>query len=355
MTKEIKTGRNSAIELLRILAMAMIVLCHVCTHSGVDSVYSVLSLNRLFVQFTKVGNMCVALYVMISGYFRSSFSTRGLSRLLGQVWTYSLGLFLVCRFVFGYSYSGEMLWKVFLPTVCDEYWFFTVYIMLILLAPFLNKMLDNLTRKQFETMLILMVLLWSVFPTLTNQDLYAAELPQFVMYYCLGAWFRMYPDNVFRKKGLRWAAALGPLVILAVLTVVLGYCERFTPEAFGAAKRFYNRNSVLILTATMGILSLAAFAKPFTNHFINIVGGCAFGVYLIHDNPAVRELLWKNWLYWGDYFTSGSYILRQLASAVLVYMVCTAIEWIRQKTVARPLDTAIESLLGRLLKKSSFV
>jgi hypothetical protein len=36
-------------------------------------------------------------------------------------------------------------------------------------------------------------------------------------------------------------------------------------------------------------------------------------------------------------------------------MVCTAIEWGRQKTVAKPLGNAIEGLLSRLLKKSSFV
>ena len=248
MTKNSKTPRNSAVELLRILSMLTIVLAHICTHSGLDRVYAMLSINRLFLQFGLIGNLGVVLFVMISGYFRSSFSIRGLSRLLGQVWFYSVGLFLVCRFVFGYPYTADMLWQVFLPTVYNEYWFFTAYVILFLLSPFVNVLLDSLSRQQFRMMLAIMAVLWSVLPTLTEQYLYAAELPQFLMYYCLGAYFRMYPDNRFRKKGLGWLAVLGSVAVLCVLTVVLGYCERFTPEAFGASARFYDRNSLLILS-----------------------------------------------------------------------------------------------------------
>ena len=355
MTKEKKTPRNSAVELLRILAMVTIVLAHICSHSELDRVYSMLSINRLFLQFGLIGYLGVVLFVMISGYFRSSFSIRALSRLLGQVWFYSLSLFLVCRFVFGYPYTADMLWKVFLPTVYTEYWFFTVYIILFLLTPFLNQLLDNLTQQQFRAMLAVMVMVWAVLPTLTEQYLYAAELPQFLMYYCLGAYFRMYPDNLFRKKSVCWTAVGGSLIFLCGLTVALGYCERFTPEAFGASIRFYDRNALPVLIAAVGLFALAVNAKPFSSAVVNTISGCTFGVYLIHDNPAIRELLWKKWLYWGDYFTSGSFIVRMTASVLLVYLVCTGIEWLRQKTVARPLEEAIEGGLNRLLKKSSLV
>lgn len=357
MTQIQKTPRNSAVELLRILAMGMIVLSHICVHSGFDSTYSMMTVNRLFVQFGYLGNLGVALFVLISGYFQctAGFRPQSVTRLLAQVWFYSLSLFLVCRFGFGYAYSREMLWQVFFPTIFNEYWFFTAYLVLLLLSPFLNVMLRSLTRQQHQTMLGVMVLLWSVIPTFTKQPMYAAEIPQFLLYYCLGAYFRLHPDNVFRKQGLRWAAAIGAFVLLYALTMVLGYCERFTPEAFGAALRFYDRNSLLILTAAAGLFSLAVYSKPFTNRLVNTVAGCTFGVYLIHDNPVVRSLLWKDWLNWNDYFTSGSFIPRLILSVLLVFTVCTLIEWLRQKTVAKPLEKLTDKLLGKLLKKGSFV
>lgn len=350
-----KAPRNSALELLRILAMAMIVLSHICCHSGFDSTYSPLSINRLFVQWGYLGNLGVALFLLISGYFRSAFRLRALSRLLTQVWFYSIALFLVCRFCFGVPYSAEQLLQVFLPTVYNEYWFFTAYLILFLLSPFLNLLLDRLTRQQFQTMLLVMSLLWVLLPTLTKQPMYAAELPQFLLYYCLGAYIRLYPDNPFRRPGLRAAAAFGALALLWGLTVVFAWCERFTPEAFGAALRFYDRNSLLIFTAAAGLFSLAAYARPFASTLVNTVSSCSFGVYLIHDNPAIRALLWKNWLYWGDYFTSGSFIPRLAGSVILVYLVCTGIEWLRLKTVAAPMENAVTSLLQRLLKSTSLL
>ena len=354
MTQTQKVPRNSAIELLRILAMGMIVLSHICCHSGYDATYSILSVNRLFVQFGYLGNLGVALFLMISGYFQSSFRVRSLSRLLSQVWFYSVALFLVCRFGFGYTYTKEMLWQVFLPTIYNEYWFFTAYVVFFLLTPFVNAMIRALTREQMRTMLVVMGLLWVLIPTVTEQQLYAAELPQFLLYYLLGAYLRLYPDNRMRHKVLSWAAAVGSFAVLYGLTVVLGYLERYTPEVFGVSQRFYDRNSLLILGAALGLFSLAVNVRPFTNKFINAVGGCTFGVYLIHDNPVVRDLLWKHWLNWELYFTSGSFILRLVLSVLLVYCVCTALEYLRQKTVAKPMEALFDAILHPLEKKGCF-
>lgn len=350
-------SRNSAIELLRILAMLSIIYSHICYHSGFDRIYSVLSVNRLFVQFGLVGHTGVVLYMLISGYFlcESTFRIRSLSRQLAQVWFYSIALFLICRFAFGYAYTPGMLPAVFLPTLYNEYWFFTVYIVLFLMSPFINAMIRALSQAQLRTIIVMMTLFWFLLPTLTQQTMYGTELPQFLLFYLIGAYLRRFPDNLFQKKALRWAAVLVPLVLWVVLSVGFGYMERFTPEAFGASHRYFERNSLLTLSAAVGLFCLAVYGKPFSNRFVNTLSGCTFGVYLIHDNPAVRELLWKNWLHWGDYFTSGSFILRLVLSILLVYAVCTAIEWLRQKTVAGPLENAVEKLLIRLLKNTSLV
>lgn len=355
MTQIQKTPRNSSIELLRLLAMGMIVLSHICCHSGYDTVYSTFSVNRLFVQFGYLGNLGVALFIMISGYFQCGFRVRSLSRLLSQVWFYSIGLFLVCRFGFGYAYSPKMLRQVFFPTIYGEYWFFTAYVVFFLLTPFINALIRILSREQFRTLLVLLTGLWVLIPTITRQQLYGTELPQFLMYYLLGAYLRLYPDNRLRRKAVNRTFALGSFGILYLLTAVLGYLERYTPEVFGVSQRFYDRNSLLILTAALGLFALAVYARPFTSRFINTLGSCTFGVYLIHDNPVVRELLWKQWLNWEIYFTSGSFLLRLAVSVVLVYTVCTAMEYLRQKTVAGPMEALLDKLLLPLLKKASFV
>lgn len=348
--------RNSAVELLRIVAMLMIVLSHICYHSGFDYTYSMLTVNRLFVQFGILGDLGVAVFILISGYFLSqkSFRVSSLSRLLSQVWFYSITLFLVCKFGFGYEYSVGSLLQVFLPTIFNEYWFFTAYIVLLLLTPFLNTLAEALSRSRFQTLLGCMLLIWVVIPTVSGQQMYASEIPQFLLYYLLGAYFRKFPDSRLRKKGIGLALAAGSFLLLYGLTVVLGYLERYTPAVFGASFRFYSRNSLLTAGCAVGLFLLAISCKPFTSRFLNTVSGCTFGVYLIHDNPAVREILWKELLYQGDYFTSGSFIPRLILSVLLVFVVCTLIEYLRQKTVAKPMSKTLDAILGKLLKNVTF-
>lgn len=347
MSLTTKTPRNSSVELLRILAMAMIVLSHACYHGGYDLTYSQVSVNRLFLQFGILGNLGVDIFVLISGYFqcRIAFRRRSFSKIFSQVWFYSIVLYLMGRFCFGLSLP---LTQVLLPTIFEEYWFVTAYVVLLLLSPFLNRLVHNLTKGQLDALLGILLLLWAVVPILTNQTMYGGALQELVLLYLLGARMGLYPEGKLERPKLRWALAVLPMVALYGLTVVFAYCERFTPEAFGASLRFYGRNSPFILATAVGLMAVAVYARPFSSRSINTISGCTFGVYLIHDHPLVRELLWKHWLNWQAYFTSGSFILRILLSVVVVYVVCTGIEWLRQKTVAEPMANLWDKVLSHL-------
>lgn len=348
--------RNSAIELLRILAMLMIVLSHSVVHGNFDSYYyDPVSINRLFLQFSYLGNLGVDLFILISGYFlwKRPFRREALSKLLAQVWFYSLALFLVCKYLFGYVYSPEALWQVFLPSIHQEYWFFTAYLVLMLLSPFVNLLLQALSRQQHKNLLLVMLLLWVAIPTLTRskQLMYSNETWQLLVLYCLGAYFGKYPQNRFQKASLRWGTAVGSFLLLYGLTVVLAYCERFSPEFFCAWMPLYDRCGLPTMGCAVGLFALAVYWKPFTSKLVNTISGCTFGVYLIHDNPAVRAILWQELLNNAPYKTSPSLIPRLVISVLLVFSVCTAMEYLRQKTVEAPTSRAVDHLLKKLLKQ----
>ena len=69
MEQRTVTRRNSAVETLRIFAMALIVLSHACVHSRFDLSSMGFGFNRLFVQWGCLGDLGVILFVLISGYF----------------------------------------------------------------------------------------------------------------------------------------------------------------------------------------------------------------------------------------------------------------------------------------------
>ena len=70
LTPALKKARNSNIELLRIIAMLVIVGCHFATHGGFDFNSQSVTLPRLWWNVLEMGgNFGVDVFVLISGYF----------------------------------------------------------------------------------------------------------------------------------------------------------------------------------------------------------------------------------------------------------------------------------------------
>lgn len=347
------TIRNSSFETLRIIAMLFIVLSHACVHSNFNVSNQPLSFNRVFLQWGTLGNLGVDIFVIISGYFlcNKELSTKSVSRLLSQVWFYSVSLFFVCSLGFNYHYGIRQLIQVFLPTIFEEYWFFTAYIVLLLLSPFLNILIKASSRRQLMTLLITMLMLWVVIRTFTSKNMYGTEIPQLTMFYTIGAYLRNYPDNWLQKKLHRTLITTVSFLLLFMSTVILGILESKIPALVGKSAFFYHTSSVIIVGCAVGLISIFQNIKPFYNKTINAISGCTFGVYLIHDNPVVRSILWTELLDNTPYFNSNTLIPRVLLSVLAVFLVCTFIEFIRKKTIERTLTNIVDSIINTLIKQ----
>ena len=87
-----------------------------------------------------------------------------------------------------------------------------------------------------------------------------------------------------------------------------------------------------------------------------------FGVYLIHEQPEVREFLWNKLLRPTDYSQSPFLVLLLLGMTLLVFLLCASIEYLRQKisqflstkklimTVSDKVSNRAASLTGRVFQ-----
>ena len=69
---------------------------------------------------------------------------------------------------------------------------------------------------------------------------------------------------------------------------------------------------------------------------INIVASATFGVYLIHDNAIIRNLLWLDVFKNAQYQDSMFLIPYSIIVIAIVYVVCTAIDLLRQYIIEKP-------------------
>lgn len=329
--------RQVNFELLRILCMYMIVVGHCLFHGRVTAKLGYGTMNYLasylIQSFSVVHVNC---FVMLAGYFAidKAFKAQRLTKFWKQVAFYSILIFLIygCFHGFGGDGVGGLdAVRAFLPISSANYWFASVYMGLILLMPFAGMLVQRLTRRQYQYLLAVLALFFSVNHMIFRVNTYGTysgrELPWFLFLAFLAGYIKLHTKQ---ERKYFWYGLAGYVICsLAVLASVYLSVETHQ-EDIGY---FLNYNSPLALAATASLF-LCVKNMPWKetklDGLILKVASAAFGVYLIHDNYLIRYLVW-------DTFRASKVarthwaVIYAVAIAVVVYIVCTCLELIRQK------------------------
>lgn len=331
--------RNSNIELLRIISILMVVISHYSVHNCIENSLLPLGINRFLLEIFSLGNIGVILFVMITGYFMIENKNEGrvikLLVLYMQVLFYSLGVYLIFT-LFGYEvFSIKELIKYMFPFIFCRYWFVNAYIILYLLSPFINKFLNDLIKKDYLKYLLLLLVLFSILPTFTKMNFYGNEIIQFILFYSLGAFFKKYPDNIFKNKKFNWLTLVISVILLLLSVVVIDMLENYYSFDYIDSIYFFSRNSSLAILFSVSFFNLFINKKMYYSKFINTLSSLVFGIYLLSDHNIVRKFLWFDLLNNAKYVLSNYFILHFIFSILLVFIICGIVEFVRKNTLER--------------------
>ena len=342
-SQALENNRDSAIELLRIIAMAMIVLHHFVQHGGFDLSNTVLSLPSLWCGFIKMGGKIgVDIFVLISGYFLISgrgalFNLKRVLKFWLQVEFYSLAAYALSVIFKMNEFGVESLIKAVFPISFSTWWFASTYFVLFLIHPFLNKLLNSLDKKAFQKLLVLLTVCWCVIPTFLMSSYQSNYLLWFVTLYCIAAYIRLWGFNtkIKRKHYALFAAASAILcylswLILNVLAAKQSFFARFTTH-------FYEANTLLVLVISVCLFMIFATMKISYLKWINVIASTTFGVYLIHDSAFGRELFWVRLFKTASFRDSAAVIPYSIFVVIAVYVICTTVELLRQRLLEKPI------------------
>ena len=114
---------------------------------------------------------------------------------------------------------------------------------------------------------------------------------------------------------------------------------------------FANMYTVPTLFASMGLFCIFNDLKIPTLKSINVIAQGSFGVYLIHENTFVRELLWQNF---GFVFSGGivSEVLLALSATICIYLVLTGVDLIRLQVFEKPLFGLLQDRFETFFNRS---
>lgn len=339
--------RNSSFELLRLLAMYMIILHHHVVHNPFPVYDEPASVSQfIYTCFLPLGKIGVDIFFGISAWFLCQNRDLSPRKSLKRIWVlerqmlfYSLllmlGLVLFDRK--GISRS-QIVYSVF-PLISNLWWYPTNYALFLLFYPFVTVGLRKMGQRMHGYLAVILLVVWGLIYGLTPNDyvgFLASTFVSFIYQYLLISYYRWYLKKA--SKILGWSmVGLGSAAVLGL--ILFGdWMRTFTHGGFPPMIFDYiNRESKLpLLLIAFGAL-LVADRIHIRSRLINYLAKGTFGVYLMHDYPPVRALLWGRFdirKVWGQ----DAAVVYSLALVLLIFMVCLAIDLIRDRLFALTID-----------------
>lgn len=339
--------RQSNIELLRIVAMLMIISYHYSIHGvvqtswgGVTAYFNDGSLSHKVLVLLSFPGSSVGTYVffVITGYFSIYKDNISLKKVFYEMSFYGILLFVLSLIVTVAKVNlaeGFALWNgvkgVIAPISSNMWWFSTSYVLLILLAPYINLLFNRLNRKG-STILLIIAFLISELHIIASTEYKLLVFPFF--YYLMGGTIRKVTEN---KK--RMIAVDLSVFTLGWILISTTYIPQYIPELSNAFLSDYISSNFCILTRNLILIPITCMFLFFTflslpNFFsgrVNYIASTTFGIYLFSDSRVMRQLLWNNILHVGEQYSSNYFILYAFISVVVVFATSSIVDILRIK------------------------
>ncbi len=348
---DILTRRNSTIELLRLIAMFTIVLHHYSIHGGMTLVQGVSRSTLTIAAGESLGKWGVDVFVLVTGYFLSSNlsiskTVKHAVRFYVQVWTTSILCLLIAVAFFRSTVGIKDIIKGCLPIGYNIWWFATAYFILLLMSPFINVLIQNLSKQRHAEMIVLMLLFWSVLSFIFPKSRYGySDLAFFIMLYIIASFIRRYVVVECVGKWIKGCGCLlFTMMVCSILTQALSV--RF-PILLGKQMHLVTQNSPLTIVAAITALMSALSMSPRHSAVINRIASGSFGIYLFTDNPLIWPILWTNIVHTQTQFYSKALPALMIGSVLSVFFAALAIEMLRQEIIQKPVMLLVESTICR--------
>lgn len=331
--------RQSNFELLRIIAMMMIILHHSMVHGTLDvSRATVFRGNpfslALFCILAFGGKVGVYIFSLITGYFMlySRISVKKLVKLWLPIFFWSVILTVVFDTMSGHFSLIKLVESAF-PIIFNQYWFMTAYLFTYLLAPILNKMVLSLDMKLEILLVSISLVMIALLDKMYGSVIYSPSL-SLIVPYLFGALIRKHDllkKRLFNKIGFK-LLVLG-IIVNIVLSVTGSFLFLYLHSSL-VLRIIHLASSgfriIGVLTA-VGLFTWIGSKNVSYNKFINVVASTTFGIYLIHDNNSVRPFIWHTIFHTENMILKPPYFLFNiLLICLLVFIVCSFMEYVRK-------------------------
>jgi len=343
--------RNESLNLLKIISIWFVVGMHFLSHSGyimnaLDLFHMEANMVWLVRSFIMVAVNC---FILITGYFQSEkedIKPAKCFKIMDKMLFYSVSISIILMVVLHKKLTIIQVLYTILPFSTKSYWYMTCYIVVYLISPYINSAVGRLNIKEMRNVLLVAIVLFSVIPTIFNSicstmdDTNGFGIIWFVILYLTGYWLRK-SDFHFRRRIIAPGLYIGCCLLTFIVSVLMNWVGVNVYSGFrgyAISSIGYNYLSVYIASIALFLTFLQLSIPQKITRFINSVASCTGGVYLIHEQPILRDILFTEILGCDRYINDWKWMGCFLLVTVGIVAFCVLIEMGCKKFVAEKLQ-----------------
>ena len=307
-TSNKKRPRQSNIELLRIIAMLMVMGIHATFETfGYAHAKSIINAPMSWLGIITTASSCfgcVDIFILITGWFGTSFKMRGALKLATQVVFISLTMYLFLP-LFGKSIPKcvydfiEVIWG---------YWFIRCYLVLYLFTPALNSYIQTVSERTLRNFLIMFFCITIPFSFVSPDLSYGYSTISFMGLYMLGRYLRLYASDRIKHVNKYYFLMIWVCCIVGMAVIVWSSAFISVSLLNHLMKIFTSYTNPITIFAACCLL-LFFTRLNFQSKMVNWLAAGSFAAYLTHQQLYVRPL----------YFDLMREINNKIASPILFF------------------------------------
>lgn len=311
----IKPQRETNIELLKVIAIVFITICHCLPVYGVANYDGWINentvswnFNSIFVIFLRhVGQIGNILFVICSAWFlvdNDKTKTNKIIQIILNTWVISI-VGLLLGLVINVDFSLKEIIKQIFPTTFSLNWFVLCYLILYVLHGYLNKIINNSTYKELTVLVVLLFVIYIGLCTVSNNLFYYTKLVCFIVVYFITGYLKKYPFSIcINNKKLKISIAIFVFLYFFSVCGYLLLCAKFNILQ-GRALYFSRTNYIVMILMDYLLFFYFKNKKIKYNPVINKVSSLSLVYYLITENYVfstyVRPIIFKKIYLSGGY------------------------------------------------------
>lgn len=351
--------RNSSIELMKIIALFLVVLCHslpLYRLGGSTELDGFLNLRQstsilqelVLVIFSHLGQVGNALFIVPSVYFlldNNEVKKNKIIQYIMDTFIVSIIYLAIFSLIYG-KLPITFIVSSLLPITFNFYWFITCYILLYAIHPWLNIVIKNLEKKQLFVTNFWLFFLYCIVSFALDGKYYYSHLIGFIVYYFFVAYVKLYLPKLSsdRKVNLKiFVVSLCGFISIIVGVNYIGVRFSFVSGLVGDIESFINPFIIGLSIAAFNLCRL----KVWRNKKINIISSTSLLVFVISNNNIVCSFV-KPILFENIYVhISYNYItLICVLTAIVTMVISVMIALVYMKTIQKLVNICIPHIIN---------